>query len=297
METDLRHFGHTGTDIQTGGIPQKFSGGKEPTVVIPGVPKEVREFDGKKYLMEKALKGDVAILRAWKVDKAGNCVFRFVWHSVSREIDIDLTTVIHCRYTTRAFGGLVARAARLTIVEAEQIVEIGELGPMEIDLPGIYVDRIVPATVDKQIEFMTLREENPSPTPSSTSSAVASEEDTSAKDAARIKREKIARRAAKELNDGDYCNLGVGIPVLAANFLKEGTNVWLQSENGILGEFLAHPTRFPPPPRLALNMLFLGCACNRDGTLSHERGGRRVCYSSEHLPAVPKLTIVFSNFQ
>ena len=95
---------------------------------------------------------------------------------------------------------------------------------MDIDLPGIYVDRIVPATVNSQIEKTVLREETTSV-----------DEDASAKDPARLRREKIARRAAKELKDGYYCNLGVGMPVLAASYLPPGTNVWLQSENGILG--------------------------------------------------------------
>jgi 3-oxoacid CoA-transferase len=96
---------------------------------------------------------------------------------------------------------------------------------MDIDLPGIYVDRIVPATVPKQIEILTLRPETDG---ESTSEQVKP-------DAARIRRERIARRAAKELKDGYYCNLGVGMPVLAASYLEEGTNVWLPSENGILG--------------------------------------------------------------
>jgi len=107
-------------------------------------------------------------------------------------------------------------------IQAENIVEIGEISPMEVDLPGIYVDRIVPATVDKQIEFMTLAEDK-----SSSSEAP--------KDAAKIRREKIAKRASRELKDGYYCNLGVGMPVLAANYTEPGVNVWLQSENGILG--------------------------------------------------------------
>lgn len=94
---------------------------------------------------------------------------------------------------------------------------------MDIDLPGIYIDRIVPSTAEKQIEITVLRDE--------TTSA----HEASAKDPARLRREKIARRAAKELKDGYYCNLGVGMPVLAASFLPPGTNVWLQSENGILG--------------------------------------------------------------
>lgn len=131
------------------------------------------------------------------------------------------------RYTTRAFAGLCARAAKLTIVEAENIVEVGELKPMEIDLPGIYVDRVVPATVEKKIEFVTTRQEQPEE----------GKDEVPAKkqDAARERRIKIAKRAALELKDGFYCNLGVGMPVLAANYLPEGVNVWLQSENGILG--------------------------------------------------------------
>lgn len=69
----------TGTLIETGGIPQKYSpkdaNGKQ-TVEVEGLKKMVQEFDGKRYLLEPAIKGDVAIVRAWKVDKAGNCVFR-----------------------------------------------------------------------------------------------------------------------------------------------------------------------------------------------------------------------------
>lgn len=68
-----------GTFIETGGIPRRLSPkvqGEEQTVVVPGKEKEVREFEGKRYLLEPAIKGDVAIIRAWKADKAGNCVFR-----------------------------------------------------------------------------------------------------------------------------------------------------------------------------------------------------------------------------
>ncbi|KAK4685230.1 3-oxoacid CoA-transferase, partial [Tremellales sp. Uapishka_1] len=191
-----------GTFIETGGIPQLWSkDGKE--VLKKGVPKDVHVFDGKRYLLEPALKGDVAIVRAWKVDKAGNCCFR---------------------YTTRAFGGLMARAAKMTIVEAENIVEVGEIDPMDVDLPGIYVDRIVPATVDKQIEIFTMKEE-----------AESADEPAHEKSAARVRRERIAARAARELKHGYYVNLGVGMPVLSASYLPKGTVVWLQSENGILG--------------------------------------------------------------
>lgn len=175
-------------------------------VLEGGRPRETRIFNGKTYLMETALPGDVAILRAWKADKAGNCVFR---------------------YTTKAFGPIMAKAARLTIVEAEHIVEIGELDPNDVDLPGIFVDRIVPATAEKQIDILKLREEEGGGAGGDGSAASVSP--------AQEKRNRIARRAAKELKDGFYVNLGVGLPTLAPSFVPEGRKVWLQSENGILG--------------------------------------------------------------
>jgi 3-oxoacid CoA-transferase len=118
----------------------------------------------------------------------------------------------------------MAKAARLTIVEAEEIVPIGTLDPNSIDLPGIFVDRIVPSTAPKNIEIKTLRD----PTPSSPNQATE-------------RRNRIARRAAKELKHGFYVNLGVGIPTEAASFVPDGVKVWLQSENGILG-MGPHPT-------------------------------------------------------
>jgi 3-oxoacid CoA-transferase len=126
------------------------------------------------------------------------------------------------RYTTKAFGPIMAKAARLTIVEAEHIVPIGTFDANEIDLPGIFVDRIVPATVPNSIEIKKLRD--------SSSSAPASGH-----------RARIAKRAAKELKQGYYVNLGVGIPTDAATHVPDGVKVWLQSENGILG-MGPHPT-------------------------------------------------------
>ncbi|KAF1954888.1 succinyl-CoA:3-ketoacid-coenzyme A transferas-like protein [Byssothecium circinans] len=195
------------TYLEDGKIPAQFD--KEGKVIGYGTPRETREFNGRKYLMETALPGDVAIVRAWKADEEGNCIFR---------------------YTTKAFGPLMAKAARLTIVEAEEIVPIGALDPNNIDLPGIFVNRIVPATSPKNIEIKKLRD--PSPTSSGPPSSP---------NAAAERRNRIARRAAKELKHGYYVNLGVGIPTMAAGFVPHGTKVWLQSENGILG-MGPHPT-------------------------------------------------------
>lgn len=91
-------------------------------------------------------------------------------------------------------------------------------------MPGIYVDRIVPSTVEKTIEIRKLREEP---------SAALGE--SKAKSPGQIRRERIARRTAKELKHGYYVNLGVGMPTLAPSFLDKDTKVWIQSENGLLG--------------------------------------------------------------
>ncbi|KAM4061579.1 coenzyme A transferase domain-containing protein [Hirsutella rhossiliensis] len=197
------------TLLQEGKIPIRLNPKGE--ALEPGRIRETREFDGRTFLMETALTGDVAILRAWKVDKAGNCQFR---------------------YTTKAFGPLMAKAARLTIVEAENIVEVGEIHPNAVDLPGIYVDRVVPATEEKRIEVLKTR--NPA--------ADAAAEADAAGGAAQQRRNRIARRASRELREGYYVNLGVGIPTLAATFIPAGRTVWIQSENGILG-MGPHPTK------------------------------------------------------
>ena len=123
----------------------------------------------------------------------------------------------------------MAKGAKLTIIEAEEIVPVGALDPQYVHLPGIYVDRVVPSTAPKQIEIRTTRPSGPA------SSEVASGLAAEPKDEARIRRERIVRRAAKELKDGYYVNLGIGMPMLAPSFLPEGVLVHMQSENGILG--------------------------------------------------------------
>lgn len=188
--------------LESGDIPVRLD--ESGTVLEKGTARESRVFDGKSYLMEKALPGDFAILRAWKVDEAGNCVFR---------------------YTTKAFGPIMAKAAKVTIVEAEEIVPLGAIDPDDVDLPGIFVDRVVPATEPKNVEIVKLAE----PESKSGASSPSSGND------AKTRRNRIARRAALELKDGFYVNLGVGLPTMAPSFVPEGRKVWLQSENGILG--------------------------------------------------------------
>jgi len=120
------------------GIPAFFTPTGVGTVVAEG--KEVREFDGKSYLMELALTADYALIKAWRGDRLGNLVYR---------------------KTARNFNPMMATAASCTIAEIEELVQPGVLDPDEIITPGVYVDRIVLGTVfSKRIERRTNRGEN-----------------------------------------------------------------------------------------------------------------------------------------
>lgn len=117
------------------GIPAFFTPTGVGTLVAKG--KEVREFDGRPYVMERALHADFALIRAWKADRWGNLVFR---------------------KTARNFNPMMATAAKVTIVEAEQIVEPGEIDPDQVHLPSVYVKRIIRCgNAEKRIEKRTVR--------------------------------------------------------------------------------------------------------------------------------------------
>ena len=117
------------------GIPAFYTATGVGTQVTQG--KEVREFDGKRYVMERGIRADLSLVKAWKADTAGNLVFR---------------------KTARNFNPPVATASHHTVVEVEELVPVGTLDPDAIHLPGLYVERlIVGAPYEKRIEFVTTR--------------------------------------------------------------------------------------------------------------------------------------------
>ena len=104
------------TAVEAGGIPIRYNlGGPGSGVLIPGNKKEAREFDGRRYLLEPAIGGDVAFVHAWKADEAGNCIFK--WVHALRVIFFRILTCFLFRDTANNFNAIMARAAKLTIVE------------------------------------------------------------------------------------------------------------------------------------------------------------------------------------
>jgi 3-oxoacid CoA-transferase subunit A len=139
LEVTLVPQGTLAERIRAGGagIPAFFTPAGVGTVVADG--KEVREFDGRRYLLERGLTADFALVKAWKGDRTGNLVYR---------------------KTARNFNPMMATAARITIAEVEELVEPGQLDPDHVVTPGIYVNRIVEAPAERRIERRTVREKS-----------------------------------------------------------------------------------------------------------------------------------------
>lgn len=190
-----------GTVREHGGFVIKYDSKGNPEIVSP--PRQVyHDATGKKFLMEETIKGDVAIIKAWKADKLGNLTYR---------------------KTARNFNQDMAKAAKFVIAEVEEIVEEGELEPENIHTPCIHVNAIIKTEeTDKPIEKMT-NKSNMDVTPEQL------------KDPKYRARVKIAKRAAQDIQDGSYINLGIGIPTWVPMFVPENYNVFLQGENGALG--------------------------------------------------------------
>jgi 3-oxoacid CoA-transferase subunit A len=136
LELEFTPQGTLAEKLRAGGcgIPAFYTKTGVGTLVAEG--KEEKEFDGERYIMERAIIADISLVKAWKADKSGNLIYR---------------------YTARNFNPVVAMAGKITVAEVEEIVENGELDPDQIHTPGIYVHRLVlNTTPEKRIEQRTL---------------------------------------------------------------------------------------------------------------------------------------------
>jgi len=181
------------------GIPGFYTPTSVGTLLTEG--KEVREFDGKKYVLERGIQLDFALLRAYRADRAGN---------------------VQIRGGSLNFNSAFAKAAQCAIVEVDEIVEVGEIPPELVNLPGIFVHRVVKANVPMDNEALRRTPRR-------------------APDTARLYNGKpaltragIGKRAAGLVKNGTYVNLGTGIPTQVSNFLED-RDVTLHAENGVLG--------------------------------------------------------------
>lgn len=136
IDVELTPQGTLAEKMRAGGagIPGFYTATGYGTPVAEG--KEVKEFDGRPYILEKSITGEFAIVKAWKADRYGNLVFR---------------------HTAMNFNPMAATAGKITVAEVEEIVEPGELEPSQIHTPGIYVNRVIKGDFEKRIERVTTR--------------------------------------------------------------------------------------------------------------------------------------------
>jgi len=124
-----------GTAVSDGGLPLKYAA--DGSVAKQSPKKEIREFDGRSFVLERAITADFAIVKAWKADRFGNLVYR---------------------HTAMNFNPMMATAGKVTIAEVEEIVEVGALDPGTVHTPGIYVQRVVKGEgYEKRIERRTVQ--------------------------------------------------------------------------------------------------------------------------------------------
>ena len=169
--------------------------------------REVREFDGRRYVLETALRGDYALIRASRADRYGNLVYR---------------------RGSRNFNPAMATAARVTVAEVDEVVEVGGLDPEAVVTPGVFVDRVV--ACEKVLDYAAIRE---------LSRWWGRQYDLEVRERTDgptgIPPDLMVRRVARLLRRGEYVNLGLGLPTLLSNALDPEQDITLHSENGMLG--------------------------------------------------------------
>ncbi|CAD2224546.1 acetoacetyl-CoA transferase, alpha subunit [Pseudoalteromonas sp. 3J6] len=137
IDVELTPQGTLAEKMRAGGagIPAFYTATGYGTPVAEG--KEVKEFNGRPYILEESITGEFAIVKAWKADRYGNLVFR---------------------HTAMNFNPMAATAGKITVAEVEEIVEPGELEPSQIHTPGIFVNRVIKGNFEKRIERVTTRD-------------------------------------------------------------------------------------------------------------------------------------------
>ena len=187
-----------GTLYGEGGLPLRFKADGSHEIEVSTQPREQHMFDGKEYLLEHSIYPDVSLVKAHRADTKGNLIFRG---------------------TARNSNPDCAVAAKMTLAEAEEVVEPGHLDPDHVHLSGIYVHRLVHASInDKAIERLRIQKPG-----------------RNRDEEIDCRRSRIAKRAAQEFRDGMYVNLGIGLPTLTSNYIPDGVHIELQAENGLLG--------------------------------------------------------------
>ncbi|WP_165795311.1 3-oxoacid CoA-transferase [Deinococcus koreensis] len=195
LEVELLPQGTLAEAIRAGGagLGGFYTPTAAGTLIAAGA--EVRTLGGQEMVFVPALRGDVAFIRAWRADTAGNLQYRL---------------------TEQNFNRAMATAADLVVAEVEEIVPVGSIAPEQVHTPGLYVDYLVQAT-------LTLDDLGTSASVRGGSKRV---------DEGRLN---MARRALQELRPGDVVNLGIGIPTLVADLITPEHGVTLHTENGMLG--------------------------------------------------------------
>ncbi len=194
LEVQLLPQGSLAEAIRAGGagIGGFYTPTAAGTVIATGETKDIK---GVPHVFVEGIRGNVALVRAWRADEAGNLQYRM---------------------TEQNFNKAMATAADLVIAEVEEIVKVGEIAPEQIHTPGMYIDYLVQAKVSLELLGSS----------ASVKASIKKVDDA---------RNHMAKRALQELHAGDVVNLGIGIPTLVADFITPEHGIMLHTENGMLG--------------------------------------------------------------